>query len=81
MLVAWFLVFLCVRAGPAALVAARPLLALTLLSSLVSCTYVLLRLRARRAEPVVRQAYLLNLIAVSACVVLLLVCAGRVLLG
>lgn len=81
MLVAWFLVFLCARAGRLTLVAARPLLALTLLTSLVSCSYVVLRLRPRRAEAAARQAYLLNVIALMAFFILVLACAGRVWLG
>ncbi len=81
MLSAWFLVFLCVHAGRSAYLAARPLLALTLLTSLVSCSYVALRLRDRRAEPQVRQAYLLNVVALGACFVLLLVFAVGSFLG
>lgn len=78
MLAAWVLVFLCAHAGRVAFLAARPLLALTLLTSLVSCSYAVLRLRARRAEAQTRPAYLLNVIAIVAFFLLLVVCAGRV---
>lgn len=81
MLAAWALVFLCARAGRAAFLASRPLLALTLLTSLVSCSYVVLRLRPRRAEAQARQAYLLNVIAIVAFFVLLAACAGRMLMA
>lgn len=81
MLATWVLVFLCARAGRVAFLAARPLLALTLLTSLVSCSYVVWRLRARRAEVQARQAYLLNAIAIAAFFLLLAVCAGRMLMA
>lgn len=80
MLGGWFLAFLCARAGRATFLATRPLLALTLLTSLVSCAYVVLRLRARRKEAPVRQVLFLNVIAIVAFFVLLLLFAGRAFL-
>ena len=81
MLATWILVFLCARAGRVTFIASRPLLALTLLTSLVSCSYVVLRLRPRRREAQARQAYLLNLTAIVAFFILLAVCAGRMLMS
>lgn len=80
MLVTWALVFLCAQAGRTAFRATRPLLVLTLLTSLISCSYVALRLRPRRREAQARQPYLLNVIAIIAFFVLLAACAGRRLL-
>ncbi len=72
MLLAWFLVFLCVHAGRVTFLAVRPLLAITLWTSLFSCIYVAARLSPRRSEAKLRQAFILNVMSIVAFFILLL---------